>query len=259
MIEESTMETVQQRADGTGKLSLARKLAEVMGAVNHVPKNGSNNFHNYKYATEADIVAAVRKEMASRLLIMIPSVVKTEWSKVARRQGGEDRLCTLTMKFTIHDGDSGEEMSFDMVGEGQDPGDKAVYKAETGATKYALLKLFLIPTGDDPEHDEKGDEDERPQGKGQRKGRKPVEESSPRDSPPHPAPKPEATGLTVGFGPYKKAPIGDVSDDGINESIDFAEAKLLEEPSADWAPAMRQKLALLKSEKARRAATPKKT
>jgi hypothetical protein len=249
------METGQQRADGTGKLSLARKLAEVMGAVNHVPKNGSNNFHNYKYATEADIVAAVRKEMASRLIILIPSVVKTEWSKVARRQGGEDRLCTLTMKFTIHDGESGEEMSFDMVGEGQDPGDKAVYKAETGATKYALLKLFLIPTGDDPEHDEKGgdDEEQRPQGKGQRKGRKPTEES--RETPP--SPKPEAVGPTVGFGPYKKALIADVSDDGISESIDFAETKLRDEPTAEWAPAMTRQLALLKTEKARRASSGK--
>jgi hypothetical protein len=40
------------------------------------------------------------------------------------------------------------------VGEGQDAGDKAVYKAMTGALKYCLLKTFLIPTGDDPERDE---------------------------------------------------------------------------------------------------------
>lgn len=256
------METAAQRADGTGKLSLAGKLAEVMAAVTHVPKNGSNNFHNYKYATEADIVAAVRKEMASRRLIMIPSVVNTEWSKVARRQGGEDRLCTLTMRFTIHDGDSGEEMSFNMVGEGQDPGDKAVYKAETGATKYALLKLFLIPTGDDPEHEEKaGEEDEsRSPGKSSRRGRKAAEEqpTSQRETA-HAAPKQAEAAPAVGFGPYKKALISEVTDDGISESIDFAETKLLEEPKADWAPAMRQKLGLLKAEKSRRAGMPKQS
>jgi hypothetical protein len=41
-----------------------------------------------------------------------------------------------------------------MIGEGQDAGDKGPYKAMTGAQKYALMKTFMIPTGDDPEADE---------------------------------------------------------------------------------------------------------
>ena len=43
-----------------------------------------------------------------------------------------------------------------MAGEGADPGDKAPYKALTGALKYALLQSFLLATGDDPE-DERAD------------------------------------------------------------------------------------------------------
>lgn len=138
----------------SGKPSLIRKLAEVMGTVGHVPKSGRNTFHNYDYATEADIVAAVRTGMSERALMLIPNVQKTEWTVVDRAKGGKDRLCTLTVRYTLHDGDSGETLEFDVVGEGQDAGDKATYKAFTGATKYALLKLFLIPTGDDPERDE---------------------------------------------------------------------------------------------------------
>jgi hypothetical protein len=41
------------------------------------------------------------------------------------------------------------------LGAGTDSGDKAPYKAMTGASKYAELLSFLIPTGDDPEKDEK--------------------------------------------------------------------------------------------------------
>src|SRR5262249_31856915 len=41
-------------------------------------------------------------------------------------------------------------------GEGLDGGDKAPYKAMTGALKYALLQSFLLATGDDPE-DERAD------------------------------------------------------------------------------------------------------
>ena len=38
-----------------------------------------------------------------------------------------------------------------VAGEGADAGDKAPYKAMTGALKYALLQSFLLSTGDDPE------------------------------------------------------------------------------------------------------------
>jgi len=142
--------------------SLVRKLAEVMAAVERVPKSGRNDFHKYDYATEADITAAVRSAMASRHLMMVPSIEHTEWKGIPRKNGGEDRLCTLTVRFTVMDGESDESLTFLVLGEGQDPGDKATYKAFTGAVKYALLKLFLIPTGDDPEHE---DEEQRPRGK----------------------------------------------------------------------------------------------
>jgi hypothetical protein len=38
-------------------------------------------------------------------------------------------------------------------------GDKAIYKAMTGATKYFYMKVFGVATGDDPENEkaEKGD------------------------------------------------------------------------------------------------------
>lgn len=133
--------------------SLVKKLAEVKANVDRIAKNGHNDHFNYDFATESDIAAAVRKEMAARSLIMFPNVKHTEWEKVARRNG-ETKLCTLTVEFTIEDGDSGETRSFTIMGQGEDSLDKATYKAMTGAEKYALLKLFMIPTGDDPEKGE---------------------------------------------------------------------------------------------------------
>jgi hypothetical protein len=47
--------------------------------------------------------------------------------------------------------DSGEEIVAKVAGQGLDVGDKAPYKAMTGALKYALLQSFLLATGDDPE------------------------------------------------------------------------------------------------------------
>lgn len=159
------------------KRSLVRKMAEVMGEVDRVRKNGRNAFHNYDYATEADIVQAVREGLAKRAVMMFPSITKTEWTQVQRAKGGTERLCTLTVAFTFVDGDSGEERTIEVLGEGQDAGDKATYKGFTGAVKYALLKTFLIPTGDDPE----ADEDPMPS-KSVQRGKPPVPIAPPRQS-----------------------------------------------------------------------------
>lgn len=126
--------------------SLVTKLAEVMGEVERVAKRGRNDFHKYDYATEADITSAVRQHMAVRHLMLVPSVESVEWR-------GEGGIAMIHVRFTVHDGDNGEMLTFHIFAEGQDKGDKALYKAMTGATKYALLKLFLIPTGDDPERE----------------------------------------------------------------------------------------------------------
>ena len=65
-------------------------------------------------------------------------------------------MARVVMAYTFSDVDSGEEIVAKVAGQGLDPGDKAPYKAMTGALKYALLQSFLLATGDDPE-DERAD------------------------------------------------------------------------------------------------------
>ena len=60
-------------------------------------------------------------------------------------------MARVVMAYTFADVDSGEEIIAKVAGQGLDPGDKAPYKAMTGALKYALLQSFLLATGDDPE------------------------------------------------------------------------------------------------------------
>ena len=85
--------------------------------------------------------------------MMLPDVVEHSTRTHTNQKGNTEYIATVKVKFTFIDGDSGEELSIHSVGEGQDAGDKAVYKAITGAQKYALMKAFMIPTGDDPEQD----------------------------------------------------------------------------------------------------------
>lgn len=147
------MKVAEKEETTAPERSLVRKLAEVKGLVARIPKSGRNEFHRYDYATEADVVEAVRHGMAERRLVMFPSVEDVAFIDVASEKGKSQRLCTAKVVFTVEDGDSGETRSFKMVGQGMDQGDKAFYKAITGAEKYAVMKLFMMATGDDAEQD----------------------------------------------------------------------------------------------------------
>lgn len=129
--------------------NINKKLAAVISDGLSVGKTGFNNFHKYKYVTEADVVEAVRKAFIKHGLIYqfsMEDVVQLT-----------PELCRSKIKFTIIDVDSGEQYESIVFGDGQDKGDKAVYKSITGAQKYFLLKTLLIATGDDAEADESVD------------------------------------------------------------------------------------------------------
>lgn len=134
----------------TPKPNLAAKLAAIMLDLESVPKRGYNSFHKYSYATEADITEAVRGKLAAAGIIV--QVSTTGEPKVL----GE--LMLVPMRLAFLDAESGETLTSDWWGAGSDKGDKALYKAYTGALKYWTLKNLLLPTGDDPEEDTKTDE-----------------------------------------------------------------------------------------------------
>uniref|UniRef100_A0A6M3LED9 Putative Erf family protein n=1 Tax=viral metagenome TaxID=1070528 RepID=A0A6M3LED9_9ZZZZ len=134
--------------------SLAGKLVAVMAAIDYIPKRGHNQPQNYDYVRDADIADTVRKEMVAQRVVMLPRTTRNSVREITSAKGNIITINTVEMDFTFIDADSGESFIISTVGEGMDSGDKGVYKAMTGATKYALLKAFQIPTGDDPEADD---------------------------------------------------------------------------------------------------------
>ncbi|WP_413538882.1 hypothetical protein [Enterococcus malodoratus] len=114
--------------------NLMHKLVEITLAVERIPKNGHNNHQNYDYALESNIKDVVRKEIASRNLMMIPNELSRTTTQIPTKNGSQ-QLVTLQIEFTVNDADSGEAIKMVGYGDGQDFGDKAVYKAKTGALK----------------------------------------------------------------------------------------------------------------------------
>lgn len=135
-------------------MKLAAKLAQIMATVDRIPKNGRNKYHNYDYAMEADVADHVRQKFAEKNIVLIADMLDCERLERADKDGVlVSDITRVKVRFTFYDGDSEEEISFVIFGEGQDALDKGPYKALTGAVKYALMKSLLIPTGDDPEND----------------------------------------------------------------------------------------------------------
>lgn len=125
-----------------------QRIHAVMNDMSTIAKNGRNDFHKYDYATEADYVHALRPLLQKHGLVIIPSLTMAPIL--------QDGITQLAMKFTIVNVDKPEEKVESLIpAQGQDKGDKGVYKALTGAKKYFAALTFMVATGDDPEKDEK--------------------------------------------------------------------------------------------------------
>ncbi len=133
---------------------LAKAVCAVMAEVRNVEKTGYNSFGKYKYASDADLLRALQPAMSKNGLALIPIRVERENDKRTNNRGKEeDRADVLVTYLLLHT--SGESLELQAPGTGMDSLDKAIYKAMTGALKYALRGLALVPTGDDPEKDQR--------------------------------------------------------------------------------------------------------
>jgi len=140
-----------------GHRPLVEKLAEACDSVGGVEKKGRNEAQRYDYVKAADVAKAIRRELFKRGIVIIPDEVEctTKQIQFFNAKGEERRSNEVSLKtaYTITDGK--ETLIMHGFGIAWDAGDKAIYKAKTGALKYFLRGLGLIPDEkDDPEADE---------------------------------------------------------------------------------------------------------
>jgi hypothetical protein len=131
-------------------LSLRHKLALVRRRITYVQKRGRNELHDYSYVTAADIAGAVGDLFAELGVLVVPRLESISHEPL---RAGAEHVARVIMNYSFVDVETGEEITTRIAGEGLDAGDKAPYKAMTGALKYALLQSFLLATGDDPEEE----------------------------------------------------------------------------------------------------------
>lgn len=194
---------------------LTRAVCAVMAECPWVQQTGWNNHNKYHYASDADLLAALQPLMAKHGLALFPHLVESATTQHGTSGRGNTNWRTDVVVTYILSHISGESITIQAPGCGLDQQDKGVYKAMTGAHKYALRELFLIPTGNDAERGKQLQREARERGAAPPRAAAPAAPPVPQETSAHPAQGPQASptvpdwleeALTGPNGPWHMAP-----------------------------------------------------
>ena len=129
------------------KKNALRKTLKEKGILKRA---GENDYDHYSYFSEAQYKELFTELFSEHGLELNFTELEYNTFEGSEKQAN-GRLPKL--RFFLYDIDTGFYETSDITGEGIDKGDKAGYKAYTGALKYYLANKFMVATGDDPERE----------------------------------------------------------------------------------------------------------
>ncbi len=145
-LENLTIETwLDLNAKLQKKKNSLRKALKEKGVLK---KGGTNTYDKYSYFSEAQYKQLFTELFSDAGLELSFNEVEYNTFTGSEKQAN-GRMPKLM--FILTDIDTGFYEETTITGEGIDKGDKAGYKAYTGALKYYLANTFMVATGDDPE------------------------------------------------------------------------------------------------------------
>lgn len=122
--------------------TLKQKVSEISASIKRVRMTGKGD--GYNFLTIQDVVNAVHKKMLVANLFLTGTVRTVE-----HHADGRGLLASVMIDWTLTDLSSGISISVSIPGDGW--GEKGIYKALTGSRKYAIIFLFNLAIGDNPE------------------------------------------------------------------------------------------------------------
>ena len=150
---------LNESLDLNKSLDLNRSLQQKKQAVRKqlaesgpVKKDKKNEFNKYSYLSEAKYKELFTKLLSENGLELSASCVEEREIQTGSKSMGCGRI--VVWDFTLSDVDTGFTETMRSIAEGWDSGDKAIYKAHTGALKYFLANTFMVASGDEVENDD---------------------------------------------------------------------------------------------------------
>jgi len=133
---------------------IAAVLVKAQAAMPLVEEGQRNTYDKYNYSNLADYQRATRKVLAEHGLAVTGSCTAVEQLPDRQSSKGTAMHVVRVTAVTRLLHTSGQWIECVTYGEGEDRGDKAIYKAITGARKYGIATLLGLATTDDPERTE---------------------------------------------------------------------------------------------------------
>lgn len=151
----SAVKPLQQPLPGVAeaKKNIFQRINEVRKKVSYAQKDKAVEGQNYKAVTHDAITALVRNHLIDHGIVIVPRLISSSIADVGKTKGGTT-IIRYAARFDIdfvNIDDPEDRLTVPMEAHANDSGDKAPGKATSYATKYAMLKLFSIETGEGDE------------------------------------------------------------------------------------------------------------
>jgi hypothetical protein len=133
-------------------LNIYQRINAVRKAIGYVQKDKavSTGGGSYKAVTHDAVTGMVRAALIEHGVVIVPSVLSAVFN--AKEPEAKQRLYEATYQIEfVNIDDPADRIVTQQNAHALDNGDKAPGKAQSYATKYAILKLFNIETGEDEE------------------------------------------------------------------------------------------------------------
>lgn len=125
-------------------------LRKLLGTKGVLKRGAQNDYDHYKYFSEAQYKELFTELFSdSKLELKFNELSYDTFDGTGNQKNGR----RVKLEFKLTDCETGFYETTTITGEALDKGDKAGYKAYTGALKYYLADTFMVATGDDPEKD----------------------------------------------------------------------------------------------------------
>jgi len=133
-------------------MNIYQRVQKVMQAVSYVKKD--KQVENYMATTHDMVTAMVRPHFVANGIILSPRVISSAMVDTGRKSKAGNPAMRYEGRFAvdfINMDEPTERITVELDAHADDYGDKAPGKALSYATKYAVLKLLMLETGENDE------------------------------------------------------------------------------------------------------------
>lgn len=160
--------------------NITKAIADCAVKIGYIQRVGRNAAQGFNFVGDEHIMAKAQAALAECELSISPrEIVDVSRARVelqGRNGARFENQVTIRVTWLVSHS-SGESLECQTIGSGFDGGDKADYKAMTGARKYLFRLLFHIPTGDDPDRDTPESDTEAHAGKANPRAAQPADDA----------------------------------------------------------------------------------